>query len=290
MPAHRGRVRLSDERGQTRQRGVDDGGRVSGAQGRREAVVGREQVLVGAVLEDDGRGAHRGDEGALRQRGGGKLVAGALSSVAFVVVVAVVAVLGDQLDLGALCQSRLVELVEAVEERGPVVEVALFVGGVCGVSERKKEVFVEVACSSSSVRIVDAISTINSLSFCSSLSSLFYLFKRPREVLQQRRQVPVRRGGHGVDERPDGVGLLFEVFFQRHSIGAPSEKKYSSLRLSRSSGAPFRSSQTWIVFNRSATAPWKRRKKKARKRRNDTPSPPKRPHHVDALLELCPHR
>jgi len=48
-----------------------------------------------------------------------------LDVVVVVVVVAVVSVLGDELDLRALLQGRLVELIEAVEERRPVVEVAL---------------------------------------------------------------------------------------------------------------------------------------------------------------------
>ena len=88
-------------------------------------------MLVGAVLEDDGRGAHGGDEGALRQRGRReKRGLGAVASLACgVVIVAVVAVLGHQPDLRALGQRRLVKLVEAVEERGPVVEVALFFFG-----------------------------------------------------------------------------------------------------------------------------------------------------------------
>jgi hypothetical protein len=147
-------VRLPHERGDARQRGVDDGRGVARCERRREAVVGREEVLVGAVLEDDGRGAHGGDEGALRQRGRReKRGLGAVASLACgVVIVAVVAVLGHQPDLRALGQRRLVKLVEAVEERGPVVEVALFffwgVGGKVGRGERRKR-FLRVACSSS---------------------------------------------------------------------------------------------------------------------------------------------
>ena len=80
-------------------------------------------MLVRAVLEDDRRGAHRGDEGALRQ--GRRRERRRFLSVVVVVVVAGVSVLGDQLDLPARRQGRLVELVESVEERGPMVEVAL---------------------------------------------------------------------------------------------------------------------------------------------------------------------
>ena len=57
---------------------------------------------------------------------------------------------------------------------------------------------------------------INSLFLCLSLLS-GYLFKRPRKVLQKRSQVLVRRGGHGVDDRPDGVGLL--KFFSEREKG-----------------------------------------------------------------------
>jgi len=124
MPAHARRVRLADERNEARERGVDDGRGVSRRESRREPVVRRIEVLVGAVLEDDRRGAHGRDERTLGHRRWSRLVR-PLDVVVVVVVVAVVSVLGDELDLRALLQGRLVELIEAVEERRPVVEVAL---------------------------------------------------------------------------------------------------------------------------------------------------------------------
>ena len=71
-------------------------------------------------------------------------------------------------------------------------------------------------------------------------------------------------------------------------------RKQLSSHIFRSSDAPFRSSWTRIIRNLAAAAPWKRRKwkrekERVRKRRQSTRRPPT-PHHLDALLELGPHR